>query len=578
MNRAAASCFRRANVGFRPYFPMDEGAAGAYAGAMTRRAAKTRRLSLKTLMAAAGALLTAAAIALASTIYADAERVRRNAERAALARTVLETYLGLSSDTYQFFKQMADVALSGAAGGDGEDALLVAAKADIERIRSLIADEVRLFSDYDDEAAELVALADIERTFDGIVRRHRAILATAGLGGGERAAAEYAALFEGSIDRDFSRMISEAIAEERREVEAADARLRAALARIRLSALATAGVAIPLALLFLAYVNWLLIRGVDRLTRAADAYAGGDLDYKIGDAGAGEFAAIGARLASMAAELGAGRREVGAARARLEAKVAERTAALKEANERLSEANLKLEESDAARRRFFADISHELRTPLTVIRGEAEIALRGRDKSAEEYKAGLARIVGQTAQTTRLVEDLLFMARADAGEPRLELRSVAVGPLVEESVRGFSAPAAEKSLRIAVRLEHPEAVVLGDRFRLMQVLSILVDNAVRYSRPLGEIRVSARAEGDDIEIAIEDDGIGIEPGELGRVFDRFYRGGAAQAHADGAGLGLPVAKAIVEAHHGRLALGASASGGVRAAIRLGLEARLRAIS
>lgn len=533
-------------------------------------------------MIAFGALLAGAVLALAAAIHADAERVRRNAERAAYAHAVLEAYLGLSSATYQLFKQMADIALSGAQGDGQGDALVRAAREEIVRARSLITDEVRLFSELDDDTAEVGAIAEIERKFDEIVRQRRAILAGAvagaGAAGDARVRADYDSLFEEAIDRDFKQMIDAVIAEERREVAEADARLARALDRIRGTALGAAALAVPLTVLFLFYANRLLMRGVGRLTRAADAYAGGDLAHDIGETGAAEFAAIGDRLGRMARELAANRAEIGAARARLEAEVAERTQALAAANDRLAEANRRLQENDAARRRFFADISHELRTPLTVVRGEAEIALRGRDKNAEEYKASLSRIVSQTAQTTRLVEDLLFMARADAGEPRLELRSVALGPLIEEAAGGFAAAAAEKSLRLEARVDHPDAVVLADRGRLMQAIAILIDNAVRYSRPLGEIRVAARAEAGEAEISVDDDGVGIEPGDFDRVFGRFYRGRNAEPLADGAGLGLPVAKAIVEAHRGRLELAPSASGGVRAVIRLAVEAKLRAIS
>jgi signal transduction histidine kinase len=319
-------------------------------------------------------------------------------------------------------------------------------------------------------------------------------------------------------------------------------------------------------------VNRTLLGSLRALSQGAEAYGRGDFNHEIAALQSAEFESIRHRLAIMASELAKARQSAEASRERLEREVAART-------EDLAEANRRLEEAAEARRNFFADVSHELRTPLTVIRGEAEIALRGGERRAADYRDSLARIVEQSSMMGRMVEDLLFIARADAGEPRMEMRSVAVGTLLSDIAASFEALATAHEVRISRSCGDNGAVVLGDRDRLAQVLGVLIDNAIRYSRKGGEVRLSSSIDDDKAVISVVDDGIGISPDDFGRVFDRFYRGENAKDHsAAGVGLGLSVAKAIIEAHNGHIRLAPSSSGGVAASIALPIETKLRAIS
>ena len=208
---------------------------------------------------------------------------------------------------------------------------------------------------------------------------------------------------------------------------------------------------------------------------------------------------------------------------------------------------------DETRRGFFADISHELRTPLTVIRGEGEIALRGKNKPVAEYKNSIARIVEQAKHLSVLVNDLLFIARQGAGAARLNLQSIDLGDLLEKVCGDAKVIAHPKSVRDQLQQRR------GAGFRLWRSGEAppALHGPARQRRALferqrrGESRYSeCRRRGSG---SVADRGIGIAPEELEGIFERFRRGGNATEHnEEGLGLGLPVAKAIVEAHKGRI--------------------------
>jgi len=256
---------------------------------------------------------------------------------------------------------------------------------------------------------------------------------------------------------------------------------------------------------------------------------------------------------------------------RLEAIVEERTRALKTSNEILALA-------DENRRKLLADISHEFRTPLTVIRGEAEIALRGKVKTRQEYQDTLQRIMEQADQTTRLVDDLLFIARADAGEPRLDIRPISVNSLLTAACSDFNPRAEKNGVQIEQLVAVENAVVMGDAGRLRQVFSVLLDNALRYSKQGDTVEVSLERGAKDIVITVRDTGIGLTKEESRQAFQRFFRGGKAQGHARGTGLGLPVAKAIVEAHKGSIKLEGKPGKGALATVILPAEEKLKAVA
>ena len=226
------------------------------------------------------------------------------------------------------------------------------------------------------------------------------------------------------------------------------------------------------------------------------------------------------------------------------------------------------------RRGFFADISHELRTPLTIIRGEGEISLRGKNKRVAEYKHSIERIVEQAKHLSVLVNDLLFIARQGASAVRLNLRPTDLSDLVERVVGDAKVIAYDKSIGIALaKGSASHQMVQGDPARLRQLFLVLLDNAVRYSKSKGAIEVKVGKSNGDVTVRVSDQGVGIAPEELDGVFDRFRRGGkAVEMNAEGLGLGLPLAKAIVEAHKGRIEMKSRIGKGTSVTVALPAEA------
>jgi signal transduction histidine kinase len=324
-----------------------------------------------------------------------------------------------------------------------------------------------------------------------------------------------------------------------------------------------------------AIVAWLfsrsLTRSVSELHHGAQAFSNDDLNHRIPELHEREFEQLGAAFNAMARQLAEHRAAMRDSNIRLEAIVEERTRALKSSNETLAMV-------DENRRKLLADISHEFRTPLTVIRGESEIALRGKDKAKAEYQETLVRIMEQADQATRLVDDLLFIARADAGEPRLKIRPVSVNSLLSAVCADFAVRAEQEEIAIEQKLGKREELVMGDSGRLRQVFSILIDNALRYSAKHGTVTVSLGRNEKEIVIKVKDTGIGLTEEEVRQAFQRFFRGGKAQSHARGTGLGLPVAKAIVEAHKGRITLEGKPGEGALATVILPNEEKLKAVA
>lgn len=208
-----------------------------------------------------------------------------------------------------------------------------------------------------------------------------------------------------------------------------------------------------------------------------------------------------------------------------------------------------LEEAYAAQQRFTADASHELRAPLTIIQGNLDLLERVKDMPDEERSRALALVRGEVSRLSRLVGDLLALARSDAGEP-LQVGPIELDALVIQAHR----QARSLSNGISVGVSYIEACeVQGDEDRLRQLLLILVDNAVRYTADGGTVTLSLRRDPPWAVIGVSDTGVGIDPEDLPHVFDRFWRADPARAKdRAGTGLGLAIAKRIVERHGGEI--------------------------
>lgn len=514
-----------------------------------------------TLRAAFGALLLLIFLS-GSLFYYSFEESRYYHQRSQLADDVLKAYLELSALINRSYGEIAQAALGerGSAGDVATDPTGEIRGA-IARIRELIGNEVLHVGSEEDERDELASLEHLEMAISSVFADLAQTQALDAEGNQDAVQSHLARIFAQRDNVGLQRLIDDAIAEERREATHADSSANALIRRIEIySSIATALIFAFSAFIFVALLRRLRF-SFSTLSDGADAIASGSLDHRIPQLGDRDFDLLGLHFNRMAKDLRKDRQNLLKAQAELEDKVADRTA-------QLEAANIRLEEIDRTRRRFLADIGHELRTPLTVIRGEGEIALRGGDKEAEVYQKSLQRVVEQTGHTTRLLDDLLFMVRSSEGEVSLSSQPIPLREALEDAVSAFETIAADRNISIKLQSDGLPATVLGDRNRLRQTFVALIDNALRYSKPLGEIRVRLGRHPSGYEVTVKDNGIGISEEDLELVFERFYRGENAIRQAEGTGLGLPVAKAIVDAHGGKISLESSPGNGMTATVIL----------
>lgn len=202
--------------------------------------------------------------------------------------------------------------------------------------------------------------------------------------------------------------------------------------------------------------------------------------------------------------------------------------------------------------RFTADASHELRTPLAVLRSSAELAL-SRPRTPDEYRAELTECLAAATRMTAIVDGLLTLARSDTGNVSALNALVDVAALAADTVARL-VPVADAA-GVKLRVKTAPAVTHGDAVALGRVIANLVENAIRYNRPGGKVRVSVSAGETGVELTVSDTGIGIPKPHLGHIFDRFYRVDKARSReTGGSGLGLAICKSIVTAHGGQIAV------------------------
>jgi heavy metal sensor kinase len=226
----------------------------------------------------------------------------------------------------------------------------------------------------------------------------------------------------------------------------------------------------------------------------------------------------------------------------------------------------RLEDAVGRINRFTADASHELRSPISFIRTVAECALRDAATDAAS-RVAFQEIVSETEVAATLLEDMLALARADAGRAELVFAPVQMSELIDEVKTKALAPAQAKRQSVTARIQG-RAVVNGDRGSLRRLLWALVDNAIKYTPAGGHIEIGLTSGSEVVQVTVQDDGMGIPEDLLPRVFERFFRADPSRGEVEGSGLGLAIAKWIAEAHGGSLTAAHAPAGGTVFTLRL----------
>ncbi|MGD0731899.1 MAG: ATP-binding protein [Terracidiphilus sp.] len=214
----------------------------------------------------------------------------------------------------------------------------------------------------------------------------------------------------------------------------------------------------------------------------------------------------------------------------------------------------RIDKAFASVRNFTGSASHELRTPISLLRTEIEVALI-RPRKTEEYRAILVRLHEETVRMTNLVENLLSLARADGGAETITLIPIRVNELFQQAGERWKDAMDKAMLDFKVDYPASELFLLGDSQAILRLLSILLENASKYTPPGGAVTLCATAEAERILLSVRDTGIGVAPEHRSRIFDRFYRAAPPGESAPaGSGLGLALAKWIAERHGAQLAV------------------------
>jgi two-component system, OmpR family, sensor kinase len=527
-----------------------------------------RQLSIRSRIVAFQLIVAAAVLLMGGGVFIAFRSLDYYSERSAWSREQLDEITELDAGFNRYSEQIAELLLIGeserrdfesARAEFEEDMIELERATEGERNflgNSLAAAEARTEQD---------RLERINALYDEMNAEAERLSALRGAGQQEQAVQEFRRGIEDRLDAELEDLVAAAVEDEIEEVEAADEQVKVIVARLTAVVVGALVVALAASVGFGFLLYRSIARPIHRLTEGATALGYGDLSYRVGNIGSDEFGLLASRFDDMAAQLRDQRSLLLKSQLQLEEQVRERT-------EELERANRRLQALDRSRVQLFADISHELRTPLTVLRGEAEVTLRRMAAHETVLRDTLERIVDQARDMARLVDDLMFLARSEADEIRIERERLELAPLVDEGLHEAQILARAKDVTISRANTNGDAVLLGDRQRLKQTLMILLDNAVKYSERGSVVSIDLSEAGGHAILIVRNRSNSIALEDLPYLFDRFYRGrGIAGQDAVGSGLGLPIAKWIVERHGGSIALTRAPDGNTEVTIRLPLH-------
>ncbi len=506
-------------------------------------------MSIQTRIHLLQVIIGLAIIAAASVAFFDLRTSLYYLNRTQLARQQLAATSQLAISANRYSEQIAELLLIGEPERPDFDSARMQVREAFRVLReTTIAEAASTIDPQDREPEELLRVDQMRALFGEIDRAVERVLLLDQIGQSDEAVSLFRSEIENRLDADFARLIETGLEDERQEVR----QIEADLTRIS-EVLTIVTLVVAIALLCIVVIAGVLFarslqRPIKALTDGALAIERGDFDHRIELRGRDELALLSMRFNHMARQLGLQRSMLVGQHEELERQVAERT-------EQLGEANRRLMATDQQRLSLLTDVSHELRTPLTALRGGAEVALRGASKPEAAYREALSTVVAQSADLSRLVEDFLFLARSEADEIGFDFRPVNLKDLVRKAVREAGILGRERNIRIEIDADTQDVSIRGDPRRLHQVFLIVLDNAVKYADPNTVVAVELRADGQTAALSFRDKGPGVAADDVEQVFERFFRGvNARDKWAGGAGLGLPIARWIVEKHGGTIEL------------------------
>ena len=504
------------------------------------------------------------------------QTVQQHEKRSVVAENLLVSYTDLSADKQRLKVWYAQLLLTGDAPAEARDLLLTRIDGHIRSLRTLSELQARLLDQSDTPAPAMdhkQTLDVLQNNFSNFRQRvvqtqaeHQASHQT---GDTEQIWRDVLASFDMAGTQDVRVLIAGAIKQQARISQQAEDAAEATIKRSNQVLVAMVALTSAITLVMAWYFASKLKRPIDDLLLGTQRVQSTQFDpahpISVPQRSQDEFGQLAGSFNSMAQEIYNTRLLEKVRNEILELAVRERTAELMQANEALQSA-------DGHRRQFFADLSHELRTPTTAILGEAEIALRGKQKSIEDYRFSLNNIASTTRQLSQRISELLLLAREQTLSDHVQLASLPLAPILQEAVAQARSLAQGSEVVVDGILDSsPGAAhaVLTDAAKLHQVLMVLYDNAVRYTPGGGRVSTQVSDLGGAVEVSIVDTGIGLDATEEAEVFKRNFRGvNARKMRSDGAGLGLAIAQTLAEAIGADIGLQRQAGGGCRAVVRL----------
>lgn len=345
-------------------------------------------------------------------------------------------------------------------------------------------------------------------------------------------------------DKKLSQVVHDIVIDEQEEVEEVKEEIVSLTKVITYTAIAlavftTIGV-IGLAL----FLSRSIVGPVQILASGAEKVGAGELSYRIELPREDEFGLVANRFNKMAGQLENQQNLLRSANERLEHAVTQRTKELEDSNSRLKQI-------DETRRKFFSNVSHELRTPVTVLLGEAEVTLRSTKATLSDMKEAMGRIVANGGYLRRRLNDLLNLARSDDGEIKLDMKPAVVNEIVDDAVSTARAYALANDVELSFISTDEDLIANLDESWFRQSVLVLIDNAVKFSKPDDKITITLEESLGKALIKVIDEGPGIEEEALDHLFERYYQAKEGQKR-EGTGLGLAIAHWIITGHNGKI--------------------------